>query len=379
MSIGPTGGFLTVALMFFTSVAVAASLPVEDGDKTPAAPSAAALARFYPTPLATSPAGVVEDQAVWLAKVQGLVSNAPLWLQQNVLASRTKAEFSANLALLQQMQKGTLEEAGDAVRGLAASGRMAAKDKDPSLGAHSQADLVYTALAPCRIMDTRSATGGGLTGPLTGNQLYALPGYVTAGSNWGSYGGNASSDCGLTDVVKPYIWALAMVITILNPNFDAYLGVSDNASLATVLQNVALNYTHGQGLSTQYITPQVLGNIIYFAMPAGLSANIIFDVVGYFAVSQATALDCMYPTATGATLSGNNFMFLALPACPTGYTRTGAGCHTGNTVFSNEPLQVLSIGSGFQNTPGCLWYNGSGSIEETAHHSESTCCRLPGR
>jgi hypothetical protein len=35
-------------------------------------------------------------------------------------------------------------------------------------------------------------------------------------------------------------------------------------------------------------------------MPTGLSANIIFDVVGYFALSQATALDCV-DLASGST------------------------------------------------------------------------------
>ncbi len=82
------------------------------------------------------------------------------------------------------------------------------------------------------------------------------------------------------------------MITILNPNFDAFLGVSDSTLVHGVVELWHLNYTHGQGLSTMYIVPQSVGNTIYFAMPAGLSANIIFDVVGYFAVSQATALEC---------------------------------------------------------------------------------------
>ncbi len=146
-------------------------------------------------------------------------------------------------------------------------------------------------------MDSRNATvASGVHGPLVGNQLYHLDGYIAAGSNWGRFGGNATSDCGLNSTVGPNIWAVAIVITILNPNFDAFLGVGDNNTLASTLSTVALNYTHGQGLSTLYIVPQtVSGNTIYFAMPAQLSANIIFDVVGYFAVSEATAFQCPDP------------------------------------------------------------------------------------
>src|SRR5207342_619451 len=118
-----------------------------------------------------------------------------------------------------------------------------------------------------------------------GNHEYFIPGYVTTGSDWGTYGQIAPlSDCGLNDTYGSTIWAVAIVITILNPNFDAFLGVDDSSTLATTLKHVALNFTHGQGLSTMYIVPQE-ANTISFAMPAGLSAQLIFDVVGFFHVS----------------------------------------------------------------------------------------------
>jgi hypothetical protein len=53
---------------------------------------------------------MVEDQAVWLAKVQGLMVGVPPMLQQRLLMSRTKAEFAANDALLQQMQESALTQ-----------------------------------------------------------------------------------------------------------------------------------------------------------------------------------------------------------------------------------------------------------------------------
>lgn len=191
------------------------------------------------------------------------------------------------------------------------------------------------------------------------------------------YGGNATSDCGLNSTVGFDIKGIALVITILNPNFDAFLGVSNSNVLATVLSTVALNYTHGQGLSTLYIVPQGgLPQDIYFAMPAGLSANIIFDVVGYFAVSQATALDCVYPNVagSGSFASGAHF-FVGLPSCAAGYTRTGAGCYQGFTIIAGVQMQAVSVFSS-----ACYFENNSGSpVDGSKFFAEAACCRIPGR
>ena len=362
----------------------AAAIQANEAADSLAAADAATLLQFYPAPLATSPVGAIEDKAVWLAKVQGLIEDAPPLLQQSMLASKTQKQFAANLALLEQMQQGTLQKGVTAAKSVAKSGKLVAKDSDgkagPNLGS-GPADTVYTTLEPCRILDSRNATvASGVHGPLVGNQLYHLPGYVGIGSNWGQFGGNATSDCGLNGAAGPNIWAVAIVITILNPNFDAFLGVGDVATLASTLSTVALNYTHGQGLSTLYIVPQtVSGNIIYFAMPAQLSANIIFDVVGYFAVSQATALECTYPysVGSGTVANGDNFS-LSAPSCDAGYTITGVACDTG-ALRSLTPLtNVGTFGLTFLSY--CNWVNSSGITVNAANFAAvAACCRVPGR
>ncbi|TMH28104.1 MAG: hypothetical protein E6H66_22365 [Betaproteobacteria bacterium] len=369
MSQGNRSWVVAVVLALATNVAAAAAL--NDGDKAPAALSAATLAKFYPTPLASSPVGVIEDQAVWQAKVQGLITASPQWLQQNVLASQTRSEFMANLGLLEQMQKGSMDHGAVALKSLAKDGKVGTKalDANSPLGS-GNGDLVYTALPPCRIMDSRTG-GGGLSNPLVGNHLYSIPGFTS--TNWGLYGGNSGSNCGLTSSVGSNIWAVALVITILNPNFDAYLGVSDSSTLATVLSTVALNYTHGQGLSTVYIVPQISGNTIFFAMPSALTANIIFDVIGYFAVSEATPLDCISTAEVDSTVAnGANWSFNAT-ACPSGYTRVEIGCRAdffNSSVFASN---------GF--TPGanadCQATNTFGGSQTM--HASSRCCRVPGR
>lgn len=329
---------------------------------------AASLMRFYPTTLASSPRGLTEEPAIWLAKVGGLINSAPQLLRQSLLMSESQQDFEANLALLEQMQVGQAQRAGADIQRQAGI-----------LKAVGGADtLAYTALSPCRLMDTRSAAGAsGVQGPIAGGVLKSIPGYITAGQNWSSYGQTAPlSDCGLTNAVGANIKAVAIVITILNPNFSAFLGVSDSAVLNTVLSKVALNYTAGQGLSTMYIVPQQAANTIYFAMPAGLSAHLIFDVVGYFSTTQATALDCNTQTTagTGTHANGANLL-VSFPACTAGYTRTGLGCGYNGNLPANVYLSESTTGFGY-----CNWFNNSGAgIPATSYQAEAFCCRIPGR
>ena len=363
----------------------AAAIQANDAVDRLAAADAATLLQFYPSPLATSPVGATEDKTVWLAKVQGLIAAAPPLLRQSMMASTTRQDFAANLTLLQQLQKGMLDEGIVAAKSVAKSGKFAAKDSavkvGPNLGS-GPADTVYTTLEPCRIMDSRNATAAsGVQGPLVGNQLYHIDGFIAAGSNWGRFGGNATSDCGLNSIVGGNIWAVAIVITILNPNFDALLGVGDVATLASTLSTVALNYTHGQGLSTLYIVPQtVSGNIIYFAMPAALSADVIFDVVGYFAVSQVTKLECVYPSIAGVgPVASGAALIIRPPSCDPGYAVTGVACQNG---YSNPNFPLVSTGNLLADLSSnfCVWENNMGFTAD-AHslNATSACCRVPGR
>ena len=303
----------------------------------------------------------------WLAKVQGLLAAAPSLLQQSLLASQTAQEFAANVALLQQMQEGILKQSALDMRSQAKSGLM----KEKALGDAS--NLVYKPLEPCRLMDTRNATGGGVIGPLSGGTLYDIPGFITTGGNWGLYGGNGSSDCGLTNPPGTFIHGVAIVITILAPNFDAFLGVGDVNNLATTLSTVALNYTHGQGLSTMYIVPQDQSNTIYFALPAGLSANIIFDVVGYFAVSDATALQCTTQASAPMIVAASSGGSVTSPACGAGYTLSGGSCDSDS--FS---MTLVSHEASGGNTS---WFCSANNTGGASAHLTATanCCQVPGK
>ena len=313
---------LAMAIALATNLASAAPLAGADSAKAAPVPSVLPLTRFYPTVLPSSPGGRVDDPEVWAAKVQGFLAAAPPMLQESLLASRTVQDFNAGIALIQQMQEGLLKQgARDMKASNVATGRVGPK----ALGDAS--NLVYKPIEPCRIMDSRNATlASGVQGPLQGNILYHIPGFINSGQNWGQYGGNGASDCGLTNPPGGAIHAVAIVPTILAPNFDAFLGMSDVNNLGIVLSTVALNFTHGQGLSTMYIVPQIASNTIYFALPSGLSAQLIFDVVGYYVLSDATALDCTTQTSAPAPIAALSSGSATSPACGAGYTLTSGSC-----------------------------------------------------
>ena len=359
-----------VLLALFANTGATAPLPGVEDQRGPSVPSAASAMRFYPMPLATSPLGAVEDPAVWLAKVQGLIASAPLLLQQSLLMSQSKQEFAATVALLQQMQKGVLEQDALNLQSQAMNQHTTTK----ALG--DKSNSVYTALPPCRIMDTRSATpASGVQGPIAGGALKQIPGFITAGANWSQYGQTGTlSDCGLNSSVGNAISAIALVITILNPNFDAYLGVSDSANLATVLSSVALNYTHGQGLSTMYIVPQGLTNSIYFALPAGLSAHLVFDVVGYYARSDATAMDCVWTAQNIVNLNAGTSSSVSSFLCPAGYGMTGGACY-----LSTADASLVDSGSGTFFDPTVWYCYGRAGAVASSITSFARCCRVPGK
>jgi hypothetical protein len=235
--------------------------------------------------------------------------------------------------------------------------------------------IVYKPLQPCRIMDTRIATlGSGVQGPINGNSLFHIPGFVAAGSNWSQYGGATviPSDCGLTNPPGGAIHALALVITILNPNYDAYLGVSDINDLTTTLSTVALNYTRGQGLSTMYLVPQASSNSIYFALPAQVTADLLFDVVGYSVLPDATPLQCTTQSSVPTTIAASGGSgTVTSPACGAGSTLTSGSCD------GDSPSMSLSR----DKASGQAWLCAATNSGSSAAHLTATanCCRVPGK
>ena len=76
-------------------------------------------------------------------------------------------------------------------------------------------DLVYTPVVPCRILDTRNGTTPPYNAPLMGGSAFPVAANL---ANFATQGGSATS-CNLPSSFA----AIAVTLTVLNPNFDAFL------------------------------------------------------------------------------------------------------------------------------------------------------------
>ena len=123
-----------------------------------------------------------------------------------------------------------------------------------------------------------------------------------------------------------------------------------------------------------YIVPQISTNFIYFAMPSQLIANLIFDVVGYYVLSDATALQCTQQASAPVAIAGARQRQCDFAGVCCGYTLTGGSCDSTSTAMylaSHEATnwQHDMVLFGASNTGG-----GSANLTATAN-----CCRVPGK
>ena len=223
------------------------------------------------------------------------------------------------------------------------------------------ADLVYTPVTPCRIVDTRSTDAGAIIGNTTRS-------FDMDGTNFSTQGGFAGS-CGIPSAVAR---AVVMTITVTQPNaagwFTAW-AVGGAQPLISVL-----NYDTGATIANTTIVPVNPGAGADFQLYSYATAHAIIDVMGYFAPPAATALDCT--TVTSALTSVANNAWTAIDAtCPAGRTATGGGYNTpeGTGGYPGVWITTLPNGNGWR-----TWVDnqtgGNRNIQTFVR-----CCRVPGR
>ena len=284
--------------------ATAASLPDNDRRAEAARTTdAVTLLQFYPTPLATSPVGAIEDKAVWLGQGTGADR------RRAAVAAAEHAGVDDQAGFRGQSRAARAVAARDAAEGVVAAKSVAGAAKWPAKGSGPRSARTSAAAPPTPsslpgavpIMDTRNATvASGVRGPLVGNQLYQLPGYIAAARTGATSAATRPRTADSTVGRGQYLGGRHRDH---HPQSELRRlsrgGRQRHAGGDTVDGGIEL-HTRSGSLDAVHRSANGLVNIIYFAMPAQLSANIIFDVVGYFAVSQATKLDCQYPLAVGS-------------------------------------------------------------------------------
>lgn len=227
-----------------------------------------------------------------------------------------------------------------------------------ALGALTE-DLVYTPVAPCRILDTRNIGDGAIPADTTINFV------AISSSSFVTQGGSAT-DCGTPGLRAA---AVAINLTAVAPSAAGFATAFPYGTARPFASS--LNYTAGA----------IVNNALIVQIPNPLAANdvnlytfaqshYVADIVGYFAPPRATALECqdtaVVTTPSPGVVPGGTRNEYA-PSCPAGFT----GTHT-NCVASSWLMPIVAIAGG-----GCSARNND-AVNQSLSVSR-TCCRVPGR
>jgi len=279
----------------------------------------------------------------------------------NLLAAGDAASLEEMMQVLMTGRKAPSLSSGQLTPSLA--GAVAPRDADikPFELGDLGADLVYTPIFPCRVLDTRN-----IGGPITGLHSYDVDNATSFG-----FQGGFNGPCGV-----PFGVARAVVITFTatTPNNSGFLTAwgPGTQPLSSVL-----NWTAGWTIANTTVIPISPGGGADINLFLSASTNLIADVQGYFAAPEATALDCtnvLQPSAGFQNVAVNVLTNIDA-TCPTGRTATGGGYDLNETA--PEYLHVYAAphpnGNGWRTTI---------SNQSTAVRQVRTwvrCCRVPGR
>ena len=290
----------------------------------------ALLAAAEPLAQPTAPLFVVEQQrAAIVARLSKQWSEAfaalpaPRRLTEERLANalwalRADRLFAASLA-------GELEDVE----------RVLAKANEPSTAPGStpkalgdlNADLTYSPLNPCRILDTRNVGGA-----LAANVARTFDGYST---NFAAQGGTAS-DCGIPNGVA----ALAMNVYAVNPTNTGFIKVWPANGTEPAVSTV--NYQSGLvAIATGALVPVDRVNSNRFTAKSPAVVDFVADVVGYFRAPGGTIGDITAVTV-GAGLSGGG----SVGAITLGIAAGGVGTtELAEQAVTSSKLALTSVGT----------------------------------
>jgi hypothetical protein len=323
-----------------------------------------------------------------LTPAQALVAREQMQIQFSTLSKEAKDKIIALVrdmrteesaaALATALQNAVTDEARQAL--VDAQGKLDAQASQahpaPKLG--GDGDLVFVAtVGPCRVWDSRF--GMGALGAFSATQVYAyssFAGYLwSTGDSQGGTGTAGSGNCAGT--VYPGVVPVSVVATV------AVTNTGSNGSLrawnggTTLTVGGIVGWIAGETISNTTVIPMNRSITPYpgsgFKRDLGLYNNsptaidTIVDVVGYFIVNQATALDCTTVYGTNTNIPANSSTLLANPACTTGYAAVGTSANLQNGLY---------ISTNDVNT-GCRLGNltGGGLLGSC----NTVCCRVPGR
>jgi hypothetical protein len=234
------------------------------------------------------------------------------------------------------------------------------------------ADLVYTPVTPCRIVDTRNA--GGI---IAANATRSFD--VDNTTSFASQGGFAGP-CGIPFNVAS---AVSMNITVTQPAGAGFLtawAVGSSQPLASII-----NFAAGETVANSTVVPVLPGVGNDFNVFAGVSAShVVIDVLGYFAAPVATAVDNNVLHTDTLVAAGASSFDIFSPPCPVGWRLTGGGnvssSYTSNALIGSRPSDSgVGLISGANVADRWLCQGNNLGQPALTIRCFAVCSRTPGR
>jgi hypothetical protein len=223
-------------------------------------------------------------------------------------------------------------------------------------------DLQFSALTPCRLYDSRAASGGvgawaaGSTHPVSVGPRVSY-----------AFQGGSSTDCGLAaGMATGRIAAILTSVSTTNQATAGYLTFYPVGGANPYPMSVTQAYKTGSVQTSFAIMPTDGASDAAVSGFTTGQTDVILDIVGYFAKPKAAALDCYSSAAVTTSIGAGADTQAAGASCSAGYTLVDTGCQ------ADSPLLSL-----IANDAACAYHNN----DSVSHNVSaiSRCCRAPGR
>lgn len=219
-------------------------------------------------------------------------------------------------------------------------------------------DNVYTAVTPCRIIDTRLAGGMLAAAETRGFRISGQSSYVTQGG----FNGN----CGITAGI--YTAGIAVNIVVVSPSTSGYVTAFPTGEAKP--QTASVNFTAGQVIGNSGIFKIALAELPttqQLNIFSTSNTHLVVDIVGYFAIPKTKKVDCVNTSFTSQTIAAGGFAQIFAPACPALYEATAGSCNSSS-------LDAVLVGSDISS----CGYKNNGNTAMTGQ-ARSRCCQITGR
>ena len=222
--------------------------------------------------------------------------------------------------------------------------------------------MLYTAVEPCRLLDTRVASPRGGRLPAQAERSF-----LVYDADFLAEQGGAEGGCDLPDSVR----AVAINLTAVDAAGRGFVTVWDFGKTRPATANI--NLIPGEDVNNQLSVavntdPAEEDLTIY----SWASTHLVADIVGYYTQAEAKALDCVNLVSENVSISPGIVRNTFSPTCPAGYAKTGGGC----TNFSSD-LRLITTETAFDgNRHFCASLNVGTSNGNM--RAEALCCRVPG-